>query len=259
MTLLAEHGPMSTFGLLAVIHPTIQRKQLNKALKRLIDKKIVQKRFDKMFGDRGVFYELSEDYRHGHPGGRVEFLHNQASSLVIERYKRLFPDMEFVRDYRYEGHAGVRKTLLSDVKDRESIPDFMMITTSKTDSQPITIGVEIERFHKSRTRIVQKLNKLARGTKLDGLIYLCPGGSLSHRIELIFESRILQRADRISDYGQHFLLLSEDLDPPTYEIKAVRNTSDQLVSLEKWVQVLRETKLHSRRDSDFQKVWCMPV
>lgn len=249
--LLSEHGSMSVRGLSAVLAPKIHPRRLRRALKRLGDSGMVEKRYDSMFRGAGVFYELSEEFRTPHATRRLELLHSETCAVWTERFKHMFPNALVLRDHQFGGRKDVERALIGGAGEHEILPDILILLPNKQGRHPTAVGIEIEQNHKSQSRLVQKLKKYARGSNLDGVVYLCPKGSIGRRVMTIFESRILARAHQIKHYGNHFLLFSEGISGDYEDAFDIQNVNGDVVSLSNWMRVLNQVPRESRRDSDF--------
>lgn len=251
LRLLYEHGPMSVRGLSAVLEPKIHPRRLRRALQRLGNSGMIEKRFDSMFRGAGVFYDIAEEYKIPRSIRRPELLHSETCAVWAERLKRMFPNALIIRDYHLRGRKDAERALIAEGSELERLPDLLLLAPCEHSKYPVAVAFEIERTHKSASRLVEKLKKYARGSKLDGVVYLCPKGSIGRRVRTIFESRVLAKAHLIKQYGNHFLLFSEGISGDYNDSLTIQNVSGDDVSLQDWMQVLKRIPPHSRRDSSF--------
>ena len=267
-SLLVEHGPLSMRGLMACLEPSIQRKRLYEVLQRLRKSRLVTQRLYLGLGKSAFFYDITKEpklmdmvsrvigsdiakARRPH-FRRIEMIHSENCAIWKEVFKRLFPEARIIREHEFYGNREVSQLLLSQGDDRETDPDLLLIFKSKVDDGPVSVAIEIERTPKSRVRLIRKLRKYARQTRLDGVIYICEETALSERLRGVYNSWVLNDALRVKHYGNNFILFTDGVFNPAQGEPMMFNAALENVSLTAWMHQLKHTATSSRRDLKFR-------
>ena len=266
--LLMTHGPLSFRALQRMIEPYIKKRRLLDSLKRLQRRGFVDRRFERLFGGKGIFYNLSqydeslaelsnymgvplEKLRQPH-FRQKELLHSECCALWAHALKKLFPEVEIIRDFEFKNSFKAEKIMLTSIEDLDLHPDLLLIFPEGEGHNEIAIAVEIERSFKTIKRLRQKLKKYANGTHVDGVVYLCDTQYIANSISKVYESKPLQTSKRIGHYSENFLLFGDSASIHTKKFLEMFNSRLKGVFLPQWVMYLRDTRLNSRRDSNFQ-------
>jgi transcriptional regulator CtsR len=265
LLLLKKHGPLSCKSLLQMIEPKIAYKKLREALQRLQKRNLVDKRFDRLFGGKGVFYNLAQtdealqdlsqytgipvdELKQPHFRHR-ELLHSECCSLWSHVLSKMFPEVQIIRDFEFQNSSTAERIMLSSAQDLELHPDLLLIFPKVTTHEEIAIAVEIERSPKTVRRLKHKLKKYANGTHVDGVIYLCDTNEIRNSIAKVYESKAMQQSKRIGHYSENFLLFGDALSVHTEQFVEMFNSRFKTVFLPSWVNYLQQTRFNSRRDS----------
>ncbi len=265
LQLLKIHGPLSCKSLMQMIEPTIANRKLREALQRLRKRKLIEKRFERIFGGRGVFYNLAQsdesltelsnylgitvyELKQPHFSHRV-LIHSEYCALWTHVLSKMFPEAQIVRDFEFQNSSDAEKIMLASARELDLHPDLLLVFP-KTDAQEeVAIAVEIERTPKTVKRLKHKLKKYANGTHVDGVIYLCDTEQIKNSIARVYESKSLQQSKRIGHYSENFLLFGNALSIHTEPFAEMFNSRFKTVFLPAWVSYLQETRFNSRRDS----------
>ena len=267
LQLLKMHGPLSFRALQRLIEPYIKKRRLLDSLKRLQKRGFVNRRFERLFGGRGIFYnleqydsalvELSEfmgvpvnDLKQ--PQFRYkELLHTECCALWVDAFQRLFPEVEVIRDFDFQSNYKAEKIMLTSVEDLDLHPDLLLVFPKDGEHKEVALAVEIEKSNKTIKRLRQKLRKYANGTHVDGVIYLCDSRYIANSISKVYETKPLQTSKRVGHYSENFLLFGDAESIHTKSFLEMFNSRLKTVFLPSWVTYLRDTRLNSRRDSKF--------
>lgn len=264
---LKEYGPLSFRVLKTLVKPPIQDRRLHDCLARLCKQELVTKRNESVFRGAGTFYQIAQSYwarvvngstlgcradeLHQPECSHRELVHSERCAVWANELKQRFSDTLVLRDFEFRKHAWVRDILMSDGSDRDMTPDLLMVFRSEQEPKRVCIAVEIERTRKSEKRLVAKLRKYARGSRVDGVLYLCDSGRIAEVVRLMYQKRVLQQPIRIKHYGEHFVLFSNDLELQAQSDIKLLNSSLRPVSLSSWTSCMRATTIGLRRDSQF--------
>lgn len=267
LKLLIEHGPLSVRGLSQILEPKIKRLRLQEVLRTLAAKKFVVKKLDRKFGSSAIYYEVNQNPKlwsdisilteccpttiYQTQFRPVEYTHSEASAVWAEKLKRILPDATIIREYAIAQSELAKSVLLTLGDDKETLPDILLTAPTNHPERHLAIAVEIERFYKSSSRLIHKLKKYASGSHLDGVIYICDGEAIAQRVQRIFNSKICKYANRINNYGHHFMIFLNQTDLPETNPISAYNASGNCIDLSCWLQKLRDTDLFTRYDRDF--------
>lgn len=254
LRLLTAHQALSFSALKHLMKPEPTGKQLQEALSILKRKKVVERMHFGYFASAS-YYRIAEPYNSNLGVGQIHWsnlIHNDACALTTESLRVKFPDAQFISESRVAKCEQLRSVLGFSEGMRDALPDVLMILPSRKPSRRSThIALEIERTVKSGKRIKHKLKHYGARTRLDGVAYLAPDPGVLSVISSHYQMLVANQANRISHYKHHFLLTA--LHPTTreLEIREVKNSIAEAVSIEHWIQRLRSTEMFERRDSTF--------
>lgn len=266
--LLKTHGPLPYRTLKRMIEPAMTKDKLLKALKRLQKKNYVERRFENVFSGRGVFYNLCQqeetlkemaefmsvevdELKQPHFRHR-ELLHSECCALWVHVLMKMFPEANIVRDFDFQNSKSAEKVMLTSAQELDLHPDLLLIFPESKSQNEIAIAVEIERTPKTVRRLRQKLKKYANGTHVDGVIYLCDTQHITNSIFKVYSEKPLQDSKRVGHYSDNFLLFGDSLSIHTERFLELFNSRFKAVFLPNWITYLRDTRLNSRRDSNFK-------
>lgn len=267
LKVLAEHGPLSTRGLLEILAPQTNATRLREVLQRLQRKKFVLKMFDKHFGGTGVFYKITQSDEYWPEIAKIvdcnpkllfqpqfrkaELIHSERCAVWVEKLKQLLPDAQMIRDYMISSSESAKACLQSYGDDKELLPDILAILPSHAGNKPVNIAFEIERTIKSGRRITHKLKKYCNESKLDGVIYICEDTAIAKRVRTIYRNHILKDALTINNYGDNFILFQDSVDASDLAHAKTYNSALMPVNLYSWFQQLLRYVPDKRYDSTF--------
>ena len=268
LKLLKLHGPLSFRGLKAMVEPEIKDRRLHSSLARLTKNGFIRRRQERVFRGTGVFYQLRQEDEVREQIALVlkcqpdellqpyfrsrELMHTEACALLAHRLGILFPESLLIRDFEFPSHSFAHEILLTERGDYELCPDVLMIFKSDAVGPMVSVAFEVERSRKSEQRLVSKLNKYARGTVLDGLVYVCDSKAVSVPVCQVFKAKVNPDALRINHYGEYFFLFSDEPNQLFLGKTKMFNSDGMPISLEAWVTQLRSVPLVLRRNKNFQ-------
>lgn len=261
---LHEHGPMSVTGLLQVIEPQMHRRSLNNVVKNLFDMRLIVRRFDSLPLNCGHYYQLSyrKDFRKilsfvldadieklTEPQiGSLELIHSQECAVWSNRFKYLLPNARVLRENVFTRDQEVLNVLLAESHTLEVKPDLMLMLPKNEGKLPVRVAVEIERCRKTNHRLIEKLRKFTRGTRLDGVIYICGNDGIEESIRQLYSQHVRDKAFRINNYAESFMMF---LDPNTYakdtDLKML-GADRKNVNFHDWIHFLSVTSPPERRN-----------
>jgi hypothetical protein len=259
-----KQGPLSVVGLERILTPSINKTNLRAALVRLHKKGLLKRRFDNAYGT--VYHYLSDDPKIMNVISRLfecpaeglrnpcfrhaELLHSQECAIWFYKLQRLFPQAKVLREHEFSSDPLASSALLSEKLGATKRPDLMILFPSVTAQKFVKVGVEIERFLKSKKRLVQKLDQYASRSILDGVIYVCASDTIESALRTVYRSRVIERALRVNHYGSNFLLFTQLQPVTTEEEPVMRNAALQTVNLSSWLHHLSQTEHSRRRDKN---------
>lgn len=268
LRLLAEHGPLSGRAIMQCVHPVMDRRRLSEVIGRL-------KRYGWVgsktqygsFGDPLYYYLNTEPHaRHcvaAHIGidpiqirppffRRIDLIHSDHCALWKEYFKRKFPSALILRDHEFHHLDVGKKLLMSHMDDNDLNPDMLLVFRRPEYSRPVSVAVEVERNIKGPTRLARKLNKYAAETYLDGVIYFCEADVQTTLIHNSYRKNVLNGINRVSHYGNNFMLFSNSAFRGFDQDPMMVNASGNSVCLRQWLNILLTTEEHQRDDSMFE-------
>jgi hypothetical protein len=263
---LAEHGPLSRRALEFILYPRINIRRLQDSLSRLYERGLVTKKYDRIFNNAGVYYQIARGPmprrtvaniigispdRLDVPGPRHQALiHWEECAIWAEHFKREFPKAQVYRETQFDDEPLIKNILLNKDEPDDSVPDLMILAPGRQPEETIRVAIEIEKNRKSSKRIHNKLKKYANATRLDGVIYICDHDATEQAMSVVYKSKVLDRALRVNHYGEFFLMFTPGLDHPLWGA-TLRNFKRARMPLEDWINTLIGTHQHERRNSMF--------
>ena len=267
LSVLAKHGPLSARGLTAILIPVIQRKKLNEVLGRLLRRRLIIKLQARLFGDGGIFYQINQNPKVWgeislvtglapkslfQPQFRsVELLHSESCAVWAVAFERLNPLSILLRDFSLRNSQMARQILLEIDNDIELIPDLLIVQLSEDGKTLVSVAVEIERYMKTDMRTLIKLKRFAAGSRLDGVIWLCDNDGIAERLKRLYNTRVKDRAHRISNYGSNFMLFQNECFPSSRPTLNLQNAASESVDFNSWIGALQSKNSHERFDVNF--------
>lgn len=271
LELFLKHGPLSLNGLEALLSKKTTRRSLEICIRglRLAGHLISRSDTGQSHNSRN-FYEITP-FKHKRDEisklldkdvstyyraivRKEQLKHSEDCALWMNRFSHLFPKATILNEYQLAKNPIAARKLLSGAADLELRPDLLILEPRANGNGYVGVAVEVEYHLKSETRVVQKLKRFANKTLLDGVLYVSQMSAILEKVRLIYESKVLQRAMRINQYGRNFYLFTEEnvstqnTEPKTY------NSSLETISLSKWLRHLSQTETLLRRDSTIGKL-----
>jgi hypothetical protein len=255
-----------------MLEPEIQEGPFYGALRRLVNRDLIVKRFEGIFRNAGVFYQLNQiplmrekiadllrcpaNAIHQPQFQMRELLHAESCALWAHYLRKIYPDAIVVRDYEFIRSEAAKDAMIylpeSGENSFQISPDIMLIFKSEEAKRTTVIAFEIERTRKSIERLTSKLRKYAYAAQVDGLVYVCATDRLAQLVERIYQDRVLEKAHRIRHYAKSFLMFAtEDLSP----LQASQNLFNSHLkpsSLTEWIAYLVGTPTNDRKEKQFQ-------
>lgn len=268
LTLLTKHGPLSHRGLSQIIEPKINRVRLNEVLQRLIKKQFIVKRYDRVFRGAGVFYQINQNKLFWPQISKkincspnflsqiqfrpIEHHHSEACAIWATIFESMFENICVLRDFEIPSSPLAMRLLIQLENERDMLPDLLLLISNPSCDQIATVAVEIERYMKTDARTILKLKKFANESLLDGVIYFCDNDGISSRLSRLYNSNVRASANRINNYGEHFMLFKSSLDTGKINSITLQNAMNEDVLLTSWMSILASKKPHERHDVDFK-------
>lgn len=266
LSLLKRHGPLSFRCIKELIQPGMQEKKIRLSLSRLCKSGLIVRRQERIFGGAGTFYQLNQFEKVRALVASVlgcnssellqpyfksrELLHSEACAIWTQYLEKCFPTAKVLRDHELYGNQSAHEILLTQTRDFSLMPDIMLIL-NQHKSHEVRIVFEVERSRKSKSRILEKLKKYADETTLDGVVYLCESSQVSEPVRKIFETKIASKSLRISQYGNYFLVYSDELKIAKVAPKMFSADASP-VEFKLWIEHLIKMPLTSRRARNFK-------
>lgn len=264
LSLLSLYGPLSSRTLIQLITPSIKEKRLQNSLSRLQHKNFVHKRFERVFGGAGTFYQITQTegarfeiakflnckpaYLKQPQFSYRELLHSQSCAIWSHQLKRLFPEAQLIRDYDFRDNEKAKTILQWSDKQKDLSPDLLLLMPNEASRRISSIAVEVEKSRKSDERLLKKISKYADSSLVDGVVYLCDTDYLAESVRQIYKSRVLHRAYRIKHYADNFFMFSNSLDLKNTDSINLYNAALKNISISIWITYLTKTHLDDRRD-----------
>ena len=254
LKLLVKHGPLSHRALSQLVEPKINRVRLNEVLQRLLKRKFIVKRYDRVFRGAGVFYQINQNEKYWPQVSKkidcspssllqiqfrpIECHHSEACAIWAETFESIFENICVLRDFEIPSSPLAMRLLIQLEDEREMLPDLLLFIPNDSCEQIITVAVEIERYMKTDARTILKLKKFASESLLDGVIYLCDNDGISSRLSRLYNSKVQSGANRINNYGNHFMLFKSNLYADNINSLKVLNASGEEIELHSWMRCL---------------------
>lgn len=184
---------------------------------------------------------------------RQDRYHNQWCEYWSWMLRSAFPNAKVVRDYDLGSDEVARNILMLDAFDADLLPDFLVMLPIN-DNSNVTIAFEIERTRKSEKRLIKKFRRYMEETRLDGVVYVCDSGRLAETLRAIYETKLVDKAERIHNYVHNFLLFSDSFSAGSRPLETFFNVNGDPVSLFDWCNTLCTSTRTKRREADFKKL-----
>lgn len=265
--LLAKYGPLSIRGLEACMNPPMVRRKLNQVLQGMERQGQLTRKFANLFGRAAVFYRLPPNPAFqervatalGMPlagfadqGVRsFDLLHSESCGMWVEYLNCLFPEAEVVHERHFGTHRELRTVFLQRELDRELLPDLVLVFPPNAAGEKVYVAFEIERWPKTRLRLLRKLRKYADETRFDGVVYVCSRDDISTHLHSVYRASVLRQSLRVKHYGENFFLFSDGTANVQADDPLMFNAALERVKLREWISKLRSASLFDRRDSKF--------
>jgi DNA-binding HxlR family transcriptional regulator len=272
LSVLKDHGQLTPSTLNKMISPRMSSKKLSRALERLREKGLIEKRGGEF---RKPYYFLSQA-----PGARIavsrllrchpdeliqpllkrkDWYHQELCEYWIFTLKRIFPNAEFVRDRKILSHELASSLMLADRDGYDLFPDFLMIFEKEEGRQTVGVAVEIERTRKSNDRLMRKLKSYMCETRIDGLLYVCDSGRLSDTIRVLYAKTLEGRWIRGGHYGDFYFLFSDSIETHEEPLSRIFNARGEQLNLSDWIMPMLSTKWTLRRNEMFARRGSYPL
>lgn len=267
LALLAEHGPLSVRAIHQMIQPERTQRHLHDSLTRLIKRGLVVNRTGDSRRSGRYFFQLGQTQDAIEQIARMlavapdsliqthfrsqELEHSEDCAIWTETLRRRLPNAVVEREYRLRSNNEALEVLQTSTSELNLIPDIT-IRLQNTNQEARWIAIEVERVEKSRSRLYQKLRRMAAGSKLDGVIYLGHDVSVLEVVRSIYIKDVLPKAHRISKYGQSFIVFGTYGPKPTDSANVVR-ANGKTINLSAWISILCTAELWNRTDGLFEK------
>ena len=268
---LKEHGPLSFRALKKMVSPPMHDNALRAAIIRLMQKQIVKKRYENLFRNQGVFYQLSQNKESMQIASRFlncaidelrqpdfryrELLHTQECGMWAHKLQKYFPKATIIRDFKFDKNDLAKNIMMINSKDCDIKPDLLLIFKNDETAPYITIAIEIERTRKTNKRLLKKLNNYANQTRIDGLLYVCESDRLKDVIAQLYQQKLSKEVIRVKHYLNNFFMFTTIDKVHELESDVLINSLNQHATLKNWINFLQENDFNSRRDKNFTAHW----
>lgn len=267
---LKKYGLLNTKTLMKVLPSFKHRRGLERTLVRLCERRLIVKRYEQMVGRVGTFYQINQQprvreilsyYLDCHPDRlnqrsyRYRELYHEQKSAEIQHYlNSKYPDALVLKDFELIHHDEAKSVIPNLQLIEQPKPDILMIFKNATNIKNVSIAIEFEKTIKSKHRLYQKLKFYTHKTHIDGVIYICTQNLIQNHLREIYESRVLDHALRIKQYGDHFLLTAIADRNVENSFNLLKNKCGKTISLDTWILKLIEKETALRRNTDFAEV-----
>lgn len=266
LSVFKDHGQLTARTLNKMISPQMSHKKLVRALDRLLDKGVIDKRGSDF---PRPYYFLSQaapartecaSILNCEPDQliqpllkRKDWYHQELCEYWIFQLKKLFPQAEVVRDREILKHEMASNIMFTDRDGFDLFPDFLLIFPRVRREETVAVAVEIERTRKSNERLMRKLRSYMNATRVDGLLYVCDSGRLSDTIRMLYEKQTERKAIRSSHYSEYYFLFSDSIDTAVNPLERIFSANGKRVNLDEWIIPLLDNKWTLRRPAMFER------
>lgn len=267
LAILKSNGPLSFYGLSSLVTPPMTAPRLHETLGRLLKKKLIVKRHEKVYRGHGTFYQIPQELPKRRAVANIlecepdvlrqfqyrsrDLLHAELCALWRRELQKVFPDAIVLRDFEIRHSDLAKQAMIGVSNQRDMTPDIIMMFVKNSHAEPVRIAVEIERSQKATVRLHGRIQKYSKKTAFDGVIYICSEERLADLVSNLYRKYYMKNVDRISHYGRHFFLFMSS-DRPSLSIDSQLLTGEKsAVRLGHWVSKLRSTSPNFRRDEQF--------
>lgn len=262
LRVLKDHGQLSISTLEKMIEPKMRKKKLRRALARLLDKGLIERRKS----DRTYYFISQAPFARracsnllgGQPDDflqpllkRSDWHHQELCEYWAFILKGIFPQAAIVRDREILSHELATDIMMADRDGYDLFPDLLLIFSRESFERTVSFAVEIERTRKSNKRLMRKLKTYATQTHVDALLYVCDSGRLADTIRMLYEK--LQQAgyNRGRHYSEFYFLFSDAIDTAIEPLDRIFSAHGRRVKLDEWIRPLLDTKWTLRRNELF--------
>ncbi|MBK7891212.1 MAG: hypothetical protein IPJ84_10300 [Bdellovibrionales bacterium] len=269
LRVLKDHGQLSISTLGKMVEPKMQKKKLRRALERLLDKGLIERR-----KSGRTYYFISQgpaaraacsDLLGGHPDEflqpllkRSDWHHQELCEYWSFILKNVFPQTKIVRDREILSHELATQIMIADRDGYDLFPDLLLIFSAENLERTVSVAVEIERTRKSNKRLIRKLKAYATQTHIDGLLYICDSGRLADTIRMLYEKGLQAGYHRGRHYSEFYFLFSDAIETADEPLDRVFSASGRRVKLDDWLRPLLDTKWTLRRNEMFTEGVIVP-
>lgn len=264
---LLKYGIMNRQTLQVVVPEIKDKRNFQKVLKNLLDRKLIVKRYDHFSQNIGAFYQLNQSsfarealgkYLNQDPNRLLqkdlrykELYHEQVLARMAYYFNQKYPQALVLKDNELAKNEGARSIISGLSKPEALKPDLLLIFPKTATSDEVSIAVEFERTAKAKRRLLYKLNFYTQRTSVDGVLYFYSESRIDHNLHEIYVNRVLERALRIRHYGKNFLLTSSFSGDVENAMNLLCNRDKNYYSFQKWLVNLTTGSEYARRDEHF--------
>lgn len=269
LKLLIQHGQLSKPTLLQILKPKITDRRLREILQRLSQKGFIVTQYDKLFGNRGVFYRLTENpdrlkkialltgishheinppfIRHS------ELLHSQGCATWTVKLGEIFPESKILceHEFSHQNEYGKYFWVNKNKAHFDQRPDVLLTLPKADGTRGVCIAIEIERHHKSRKRLSEKIKKYTDESLVDGVIYVCSNDSIQRRLIDAYKSKTHHDLIRIRNYKHHFLVFATEKQKFENFNPLLISTDGDTLRLKDWIDTFVRLTRFELRDTSF--------
>ncbi len=263
---LKKYGPMTRKTLMQVVPSIKNDRNFRRTLNLLCLRKLINKRFENLNGGQATVYQLNQnqgireilmaylDCKSEELNQRdfhyKEIYHEQIAVQIAFRLQEMFPTANVHRDYQLHLNPKVQNILPQLNNIDFTKPDILLFFCNNV-GHSVSVAFEFERTQKSKQRLAQKLISYSRESRLDGVVYVGSADKIVSNLREIFAEKILEKSQRISHYGNNFLLCTTLNSDIKSSLSICLNVEMKPLSLINWVNVLNKTIEYDRRNNLF--------
>ena len=266
LSVLKDHGQLTARALNKMIVPRMNHKKLVRALERLQEKGLVEKR-DGEF--RRPYYFLSQapvlrtaisGILKCHPDELIQPLlkrkdwhHQELCEYWIYLLKKVFPEATIVRDRHMKQEERASDIMFAELCEQDLYPDILLIFPKQEGIMQTSLAVEIERTRKSNERLIRKLKNYTTATSVSGVLYVCDSGRLADTIRLLYQTKANHRLGRSHFYPEHYFLFSDAIDTSDNPLSRIFSAEGRRVNMRDWSVPVQSHEWYKRRDEMFNR------
>lgn len=250
---LIKYGPLSITTLQVVLPKMTDKRSLQRTLKRLLERKIIIKRYHSIGEYVGVFFQINQKYSAYEELAKYLDVPQEIFNQKNLRYKALFYEQLIVKimyylEQKYPQVLILRNHELEDDIARNIIfkydkidvvkPDLLLVFPQTEDTRQVSIAIDYAHMNRSRKFTLQKINFFSQYTQVDGVIYFHSKSSYDFNIHELFIDRALKRLKRIKHYRENFLLTSSYDGDFEGSFNLLKNREGKYFSFQTWLDFL---------------------